>query len=204
MYLVFDLETTGLVPCLGFNIYPPFSDNKSYDNARIIQMAWVVLDKNYKIIEEKNYIIKRDGFNIHKNKFHRITNEISDSKGVKFEIVVLDFMEALKKTELIIAHNVISDTNILLNHLYRYKQVQIFRKFISIPKFCTSIESAGILKIPLPYREGIYKYPSLQELYTFYFKRQIHNAHDAMSDTKACAECFIEIHKTYVKEMLKK
>lgn len=38
--------------------------NEKYDSARIIQIAWVVLNDKYKLIEEKNYIIKRDNFNI--------------------------------------------------------------------------------------------------------------------------------------------
>ena len=62
MYLIFDIETTGLVKCEKFNLYPHFSDNEKYDTSRIVQIAWVVLDINFKTIDKKSYIIKKDNF----------------------------------------------------------------------------------------------------------------------------------------------
>ena len=191
MYLIFDLETTGLVKCEGFGIYPNFMENEKYDTARIIQIAWVVLDSNFNLINKKNYIIKRDNFEIANSKFHRITNAVSDIMGVKFEIVMLDFFEALKMSKMIIAHNILFDYNVMLNHLYRYNFIFIFIEFSNKKKFCTSVESTNVLKLPMPYTSKHYKYPSLQELYTFYFNKEIQNAHDASFDVKACAECFI-------------
>jgi DNA polymerase III epsilon subunit-like protein len=193
MYLIFDLETTGLVKCDEFNIYPNFTDNERYDDARIVQIAWVVLDDKYRVIDKKNYIIRRDNFNIHNAKFHGITNKISDIKGVKFEIVILDFFEALKKSGSIVAHNILFDYNVMINHLFRYNLGYIYTEFISKLRFCTSFESTDILKLPMPYNSTYYKYPSLQELYTFYFKKNITNAHDAEADVKACADCFVRL-----------
>jgi DNA polymerase III epsilon subunit-like protein len=192
MYLIFDLETTGLVKLnKGFNNYPIFSDNESYDSARIVQIAWIVLDFDFDLIEQKSYIIKRDNFEISNSSFHNITNERSDIEGVDFEIVMMDFAKALNKCTTIVAHNILFDYNVLLNHLYRYDASELQSKVTSRIRFCTSAESADVVKISMPYKCKFYKFPSLQELYEFYFKEKFDGAHDALEDTRACARCFI-------------
>lgn len=191
MYLVFDIESTGLVQCNEFNLYPDFRDVSKYDSARIIQVAWVVLDITFTVIEKKSYIIKRDNFNITNDEFHGISNEISDIQGIDFELAMLDFFTALHKCDMIISHNILFDFNVLANHLYRYDLYDIFYEFNQKLRFCTSFESQMVLKLPMPYKCFIYKLPSLQELYTFYFNKEIDNAHDALSDSIACADCFV-------------
>lgn len=193
MYLIFDIETTGLLNTKKFNVYPDFRDNQQYDAARIVQIAWVVLDKNYKTIEQKSYIIKRDNFEINNSSFHGITNEISDIAGVFFHIVMFDFLEALRKSQMIISHNILFDYNVLRNHLYRFDLRIIHEELIRKVTFCTSIESTNVLKLPMVNGANHYKFPSLQELYTFYFNKKIINAHDALIDTIACAECFVSL-----------
>lgn len=195
MYLVFDLETTGLVKCEKINQYPDFCDNEKYNTARIVQIAWVVLDINFKVIDKKEYIIRRDNFTIKNSKFHGITNKISNVQGTKFEIVMMDFYEALFRSVMIVAHNIAFDYNILLNHLYRYNMPHILRNIMTKDKFCTSIESTNLIKLPMAFECKFFKYPSLQELYHFYFEKKIINAHSALVDTVACADCFVKLVK---------
>jgi|SRR6476661_222408 len=190
MYLVFDIETTGLVKCKKFGVYPDFRDNIKYDTARIVQIAWLVLDEQFNTIEERNYIVKRDQFIITNSNFHGITNHISDIKGVPFYIIMADFMLAVQKSKMIIAHNIQFDFNVMLNHLYRYNNYPLFSLLIKKQRFCTSFESANLLKIKMHYETDFYKLPSLQELYTYYFNEEIKDPHNALSDTIACAECF--------------
>lgn len=45
----------------------------------------------------------------------------------------------------------------------------ILDKFLTIPTYCTSLNSTDILKIPLYGIPGKYKYPSLKELYFHFF-----------------------------------
>lgn len=193
MYLVFDIETTGLVACEKFNKFPDVTNMSKYDNSRIVQIAWVVLNNSFQIIEKKTHIVKRDNFSIKNFKFHGITDEISDISGIRFEIVMLDFLEALKKTTMLIAHNILFDYSVLSNHLIRYNLSHIYNQFTQKTQFCTSYESTHVLKLPMLYKCSFYKYPSLQELYFFYFKKKITNAHDALADTLACAECFTKL-----------
>lgn len=199
MYLIFDIETTGLIKCEKFNVYPDFSDNASYDHARMVQISWVVLDKKFRIILNKTYTIKRDNFNITNDIFHGITNHKSDVYGVNFNIVMLDFYESLKRTKMLVAHNILFDYNVMLNHLHRYALTNIFMEFSNKQLFCTSYESTNLLKLPMLFPCNYYKYPSLQELYTFYFDKKIKNAHDAKADVKACMDCFIHLMRDLTK-----
>ena len=195
MFLVFDIETTGLIKCKKFNVYPDFKDNKEYDNARIVQIAWVLLDKKYNTIDKKNYIIRRDGFDIPNTSFHGITNVISDIKGTKFEIVMMDFADALARADMIIAHNILFDYNVLVNHMYRYDLQYVHSLFIKKQKFCTSQKSAELLKLRMPFYASYFKYPSLQELYSYYFKQKIVGAHNAEIDASATTKCFVLLYQ---------
>jgi len=193
MYLVFDIETTGLVKCERFNVYPDYKDLEKYDSARIVQIAWVILNAQYKTIEKKNYIIKRDDFSIDNVDFHGISNEMSDIQGTEFDIVMLDFLRALQKCQLIVAHNILFDYNVLASSLYRYRLYYVFCKFSSKKRFCTSFESMSILKLVMPYPCNYYKFPSLHDLYFYYFGKKIENAHNALVDTIVCAQCFVAL-----------
>jgi DNA polymerase-3 subunit alpha len=192
---VFDIETTGLVKCKKFNSYPHFKNNSAYDDARIVQIAWILLDKNYNTIDKKNYIVKRDGFNIPNSSFHGINNIISDIKGTRFEIIMMDFAEALSQADIIVAHNLLFDYNVLVNHMYRYDLQYIHSIFVTKEKFCTSRKSASLLKLPMPYYSSHFKYPSLQELYMFYFKQKIFGAHNAEVDVDATTKCFVLLYQ---------
>jgi DNA polymerase III epsilon subunit-like protein len=193
MYLIFDLETTGLVQCEKFNVYPDFRDLLKYDNARIVQIAWIVINDAYEIIEKKNYIVKRDNFSIQNSSFHGITNEISDVEGADFDIVMADFSRSLSKCKVIVAHNILFDINVLTSSLFRYDLYNIFLLVCDKMRFCTAYESMDVIKLKMPYGANHFKFPSLQELYTFYFGKKIKNAHNAMADTLACMRCFIAL-----------
>jgi DNA polymerase III epsilon subunit-like protein len=42
---------------------------------------------------------------------------------------------------------------------------------------------------------GGYKWPNLTELYQYLFHHPFPEAHDAVFDVKACAECFFELKR---------
>jgi DNA polymerase III epsilon subunit-like protein len=104
-----------------------------------------------------------------------------------------DFNIALYNCEYIIAHNILFDFHVLANHLYRHNLYLMLDSLLSKKKFCTSIESTNILKIPLRYKTTMYKFPSLKEVYQYYFNKEFENHHDALSDAVACSQVFIKI-----------
>jgi DNA polymerase III epsilon subunit-like protein len=193
MYLIFDIETTGLPITKHFNVFYTYTDNSKYDSSRIVQIAWKIIGKcpKYKDITFKNYIIKRDDFNIRNKEFHGISNEISDKDGIPFKEVIKIFMNDLLNCETIVAHNIIFDYNVLLNHLYRYKLFDEIETLKTKKQYCTMLNSINILKIPLRNNSKQFKSTSLKEVYFHYFKKDIENAHNAYYDVEACSQCLL-------------
>ena len=58
MYLIFDTETTGLPQ----NFNAPLSDSDNWP--RMVQIAWQLHDEEGKLIENQDYIIKPEGYDI--------------------------------------------------------------------------------------------------------------------------------------------
>lgn len=186
MYIILDVETTGL-PIRINGMMADYKNNKNYDPARMVQMSWKVLDENFNTLTTKDFIIQRRGFDIKNSHIHGITNEISDS-GEKLKNVILAFYKDLIDCDLIVAHNIDFDINVILNHCYRIKAQKVIDIILLKNKYCTMKKSKNILKI-----KGFnssYKFPKLSELYNYYFKKEIENAHNSAYDVEACAECF--------------
>jgi DNA polymerase III epsilon subunit-like protein len=207
MYLVYDLETSGLPERKGFNKFYSYKDNSKYDSSRIVQVAWkVIKDKEpYEEVCFKDYIIKRNGFEINNSRFHGITNEISDN-GTEFKVCMKDFIEDLKLCHTIVAHNISFDYNVLLNHLYRFAMKSEIKLMQSKKQFCTMLNSKNILKIPLVKGHNVYKATSLNEVYFYYYKQDIDHAHNAYYDVDACAKCLVKLlgEKSLIKKKKKK
>jgi len=87
------------------------------------------------------------------------------------------------------------DANILLSELYRYGLYAIVEDFSNIPQFCTSLNTAPIIK--LKFNKKQYKEPKLKELYKWLFKVDLNNddLHNALADTRFLSECFFELLK---------
>jgi DNA polymerase III epsilon subunit-like protein len=194
MYLIIDTETNGLPITRGFNDYYPYTDNTKYNSARLVQLSWRIIDEQFNEVCFKDFIIKRDRFKIKNSQFHGITNEISDQKGQDFNDVIEIFYNDLKRCSLIIAHCLVFDLNILLNHCYRYNKQNIIDELNNKEQFCTMENSMKLLKIPNPRGSG-FKCPSLNELHNYYFKKNVENAHNAYYDVLACSNCFIKLYE---------
>ena len=109
MYLIFDTETTGLPQ----NWKAPITD---FDNwPRCVQLAWQIHDKQGKLLEVKNYIVKPDGYDIPFNasKIHGISTDLALKQGLPLIEVLLEFVKGLKKSKFVIGHNVSFDNNII-------------------------------------------------------------------------------------------
>jgi DNA polymerase III epsilon subunit-like protein len=183
MALFLDTETSGLPDThnLRWGVYPDYKNIKKYSNARIVQFSMLITDKKYNFIDVKDYIIKREGFEIANEQFHGITNDMSDSLGVSFETVAVEiFYEKLKKVSHIIAHNVAFDVGVIKSELYRRNLQYIIDEIDKKTLLCTMKHMKPILKIINQY--GNYKNPSLNEIYKFNFNKDIENAHNSLYD----------------------
>ncbi len=71
--------------------------------------------------------------------------------------------------------------------------MDLIYKINGMKYFCTSKGCKNITKIR--YSASEFKQPKLSELYKFLFKKEMVDAHDALVDTKALVECFMELRK---------
>ena len=185
MYLFFDTETTGLPK----NWKAPVTDIDNWP--RMIQIGWLLSDKNGKRIDTGNLIIKPEGFTIptEASNVHGITTEKSIEEGVELEKVLKQFAELVAEADFIVAHNISFDEKIIGAEFLRKGIVTDFEEK---PKICTMKASTDYCQISGPYG---YKWPKLSELHIHLFGLDFAGAHDAFADIEATERCFWEMKK---------
>jgi DNA polymerase III epsilon subunit-like protein len=184
MLLFFDTETTGLAK---FNL-----PEDSTEQPRLVQLAFIKTEDDGTIIHEGCFIIKPDGFEIptFASDVHGITTEYAIEKGTLSENVLSLFEGMFAGVTKLIAHNIKFDRCIIISELKRY--VGYRHPIWQNKDFCTMLESTPICRIKGP--KG-YKWPKLQEAYTYFFGHPFDNAHDALADVKACKDVYFAIQK---------
>lgn len=180
-YLVFDTETTGLPRTAGFaRYYSAKKETHKYDSSRVIQLAWSMhnntthekIKDNSFYIYDSSYVISPESTAI-----HGITQEKCKSDGKPFGEVMKLFIDDVKTCDLIIAHNIPFDFNVILAELYRRGMNDEIMTFASVKKTCTmKMRKRRPRKLTLMYKE--------------YFEEDFDNAHDALADVNATARCF--------------
>jgi DNA polymerase-3 subunit epsilon len=185
MYLFFDTETTG-VPR---NYKAPVSDLKNWP--RLVQIAWILQDKDGGTLAKECFIIKPDGFTIPADAsgIHGITTAHAQQNGVDLLLVLKRFAGHVDSSQYLIAHNISYDKNIVGAELLRSKMTN------TIPAkklLCTMMGSVNYCAIRGPYG---YKWPKLIELHQKLFNCRFDGAHDALADIQATSKCFWEMRK---------
>jgi len=186
MYLFFDTETTGLPR----NYQAPLDDFSNWP--RIVQLAWSIYDTDGDCWESPNYIIKPVDFIIpeESTKIHHISQERALREGVELKIALNHFLTDVSQASCLVAHNIDFDEKIIGAELLREK---LSNPLTAANKICTMKSSSNYCQIPNG--RGGYKWPNLMELYKHLFRTGFADAHDAMFDVKACAECFFELKR---------
>jgi DNA polymerase III epsilon subunit-like protein len=195
-----DLETTGLPTTISFYKYHDPTETKYYDTSRIVQIALITYDfietdgtVEYKMVSEHDYIIKPDRFVIRNAHIHHITQEIADAAGITFAAMIEKIKPDILRCDLLVAHNILFDKNVLLSELHRYSMNDMVHKVLYTKTFCTSVGCRNITR--LKKRAGEYKQPKLAELYKFLFDKDAVELHNALNDTRAMVLCFFEMVK---------
>ena len=186
MYLIFDTETTGLPK----NYQAPLDDFSNWP--RMVQIAWSIYDSEGNHWESYSYIIKPNGFIISDEvaKIHRITQERALSEGIEIREALAHFISDVQKAEYLVGHNIDFDDKIVGCELLREKMIN---PLSGAQKICTMKSSVQVCKINNG--RGAYKWPNLTELYNCLFGTGFPEAHDALVDVKACADCFFELKR---------
>lgn len=185
MYLFFDTETTGL----------PYSPTTDYRNwPRMLQIAWLLVDEDNNIKLKNSYIIRPEGYSIPKRviKIHGITMKRALKEGVPLDYALHRFLSDTNFADVLVAHNVAYDLGVVRGELLRKKIPDFLRGY---SQFCT-MTSKPVLDYCKNFRaNGSRQCPSLSELYFLLFGEKLYNAHDALTDAEACANCFFELKR---------
>lgn len=230
--LVFDVETTGLIPKVNpvTKLPPPINECP-----HVIQLSFVKYNMYDHVIE--------DGYNAFINipqdvvispkitELTDITREMCD-KGISIIDALERFHAAYADCDCLVAHNLDFDSRMIGIELERNRDTLLetapdvlkmfkseFNKF-GMEKFCTmmsSIHSCGILVTNIDKHGKTYtykKFPKLSETYEHLFSQTPRNLHNSMMDTLVCLRCYlkmrhgVEIHNSkfafWVEKYMKK
>ena len=187
MYLIFDTETTGL-PTKGY--HEPISDVDNWP--RLVQIAWQLHDANGVLIENNDFLIQPEGFNIpyKAEEVHGISTELAAQKGQELTIVLEAFSKVVQQAKFIVGHNVDFDVNVLGCEFFRLNQNTDWTK---IPVLNTCTEKTASLCQIKGGKGGKFKLPTLSELHLKLFGESFNEAHNATADVEATTRSFLEL-----------
>jgi DNA polymerase-3 subunit epsilon len=170
MHLFFDTETTGL------------------ENPQLVQLAYILSDGGGRIIEQNEFIVKPKGFEIPVDavKFHGITTEIANEKGIELSEVLANFKRVLIQAEYVVAHNINFDTKVMN---IAFEKIGLQQIFLSKKLICTA-NDIKTSKFTPSFMSKVSNRQTLSSLYYNLFKEKLNNAHTAKADTLALYKCF--------------
>ena len=191
--IVFDTETTGLIPKGAtlngdLNIFP-YILQFSYilyetDTCEILTVS----DDIIKIPE--NVGISKESINV-----HGITKVDCLLKGQDILRIIQKFMVCFENADLLVGHNLEFDLNILKIEMLRY--VELFEEELNTLNnskkfFCTMQETIDLCNIEKKSATGktYLKFPKLSELHEKLFNSSPNHLHNALNDIMVCMRCF--------------
>lgn len=178
MFFVYDTETSG------------FPKDIPYDHpsqARIVQLAFVVLDEHLKEVMSYKSLIKPNG----KWTIPSVVQEIhgfDDAHCQKFGVDLKVAMESFNAARLNCKHEVAH------NHQFDKRMIKIESSHVGslmlsstpLNEICTMQLTTPICKLPNANGRSGYKWPKLSEAYEYVTKQKLQKAHDALADVRGC------------------
>ena len=197
--LFFDVETTGLPPRKA----DPRKFNQ-YESCRVVSIAWVLRDE--KTVYSQRYAVCDPGIprdqEIGAESVHGISRQVMNDYSRKIETVLADFVADMRKSDIIVAHNLAFDKSVVSAELFRMGLEDDAQLLMDFNSLCTMKSTTNLVKIPSAY--GSFKWPKLEELYKFLFGRVFENAHHAMCDVDALVACYYRLVERHGPDKKKK
>ena len=173
MYLFFDTETSGLAT----------------DGGQLMQLGAILTDAQFMELATLDTLVQVPAqTQIHPKALaaHGITLERCQAEGRPAAQALAQFAEMAARAQISVAFNNKFDLLIMAN---MFKQYELLNPLEAMEHRCPMTELTPIIKLPGKFK-GTYKWPKLQEAYTFIMGHGFDGAHDALSDVKATIECF--------------
>lgn len=179
MFILFDTETTNL-PNKNLALNHP-------EQARICQLAALVLDKDFNEVASMSSLVKPDDWVMSSGaqERHHIPIEQCEKEGRPISDVLIQFDHMCKDTTYCVGHSIKFDLE-LIRIEYALKQA-----IAPLPskQFCTMLNTTNICKLKGRWPKS-YKWLKLSEAYEFFFNEKLEGAHDALIDIRATARIF--------------
>jgi DNA polymerase III epsilon subunit-like protein len=217
-YLVFDVETTGLLPKMKrgrsteANRVGPSIEEYPY----ILQLSFVIYDLETNTIKKKydSYVKIAESINIdpYVSNLTGITKQICHDKGKSISTILYDFYKAYKMCEGLVAHNLEFDTKMILVEVERNQANLIeqglsqclilfqpmHEKINNIDRYCTMRKGIALCNIMFESgdqgKNSRRKFPKLSELHQKLFNGEIpSNLHNSMVDVEVCLRCYLKM-----------
>lgn len=183
MYIILDIETTGLIPKDGSNNFYNYKVLDKYDQCRMLQICYEILDSNLNVMTTKSFYINEID-NITNSHIHGITLDTLQQYGIKMDSFVEQFKIDISNCNVIIAHNLQFDYSILMSELYRYKHNDVIDIINNMTRKCSMRLTRSIFG----------KFPKLIDLYNYSHNTNyssLAGAHNAVNDVKYLRESLI-------------
>jgi DNA polymerase III epsilon subunit-like protein len=200
LILVFDVETTGLLP-----------KNEYEKKPHILQLSYMVFDdESKKIIKKYNTYIKVDEEVVIRDEITQLTG-ITKEKCMDEGVPILEALYVLyfdySACNCIVAHNLKFDSTMIRIELERHDAPNELRNLMNpeyeekmkINRYCTMMHSIDLCAIPVNSinKKGekytYYKWPKLCELHRYLFGYLPDGLHDSMVDVEVCLRCYIQL-----------
>jgi len=189
MILVFDTETTAFPsPSLPVN---------HLNQARIVQLAWILLDEQFVERACFNSLIQISvATRITEGAFkvHGISEMDCRNYGMPIEQAIQPLLYQTRTSSVIVGYNISFDSKMLdieCENIFGLTD----ERWFGCGMFCVMEAMTPICQLPFANgRKGHgsqrYKWPTLQEAYQFAFEQQFEGAHDALADVRATARIY--------------
>lgn len=195
--IIFDVETTGLLP----------KKNSETENPYITQISYIKYNtKTNEIIETFDSYVKIPDHIVISELITEITGITKEmcNAGLPIHQVLLSFYFACKNAECVIAHNISFDKEMIRIEFIRNIAtiITLMPDYLENPifnnknQYCTMKNSIDFCNI---IRENVRgkkykKFPKLIELYQILFSgKNVENLHNSYIDTLVCLRCYLKL-----------
>jgi DNA polymerase-3 subunit alpha len=206
MILVFDVETTGLIPKIkrGSTEKVPI---ESYPY--IIQFSFALYDliESNMVMRCDSYIKIPESLEIPENitSLTGVTREICKEQGKCIVDVLAKFYDAYMIAEVVVAHNIDFDEKMIEIELQRNRTEilekapycftifnSIYEKMKGVERYCTMKSGMEICAVKKE-DKVVKKWPRLNELHQKLFDEVPDGLHNSMVDVNACLRCYLKM-----------